>query len=155
MIFVESVADERKVRLAFPDVLSQVSYDCRLFLRAGEGNPFATSEGERQEPGPGPAAPPVLAGTVDAVRTDDAICWLEIAPGTLVKFAVPLALLSHLDPQPGLELLWSPGKERDAPTFWKRRPEPPDPERIREVRELNRRFREGLESWDPCLPQDE
>jgi hypothetical protein len=155
MIFVESVADEGKVRRDFPDVLSQVSYDCRLFLRAGEEDPFATSDGQRQDSGPTNEAPAALSGTVEAVRADDAVCWLEVGPGTLVKFAVPLIHLRHLDPQPGLELLWSPGNEREAPLFWKREPKSPDPEMIREVRELNQRFREGLKNWKPRSPDNE
>ena len=28
----------------------------------------------------------------------------------------------------------------------------PDPEMIREIKELNRRFREGLKNWQPRLP---
>jgi hypothetical protein len=144
MIFVESVTDERRVRLGFPDVLSQVSYDCRLFLRAGEEDPFATIDGRQTVSGQKADAPAPLSGTVHEVRADDAVCWLEIAPGTLVKFAVPLPLLRHLNPQPGLELLWFPGNEREAPRFWKPQPEPPDPTLLKEFEELSRRFHEDL-----------
>src|SRR5262249_53304156 len=96
IVFVESVTDERKVRLAFPDVFSLVSYDCRLFRRAGEEDPFATGDGQRQEFGPKDEVPAALSGTVQEVRADDAVCWLEVGPGALVKFAVPLSLLRHL-----------------------------------------------------------
>jgi hypothetical protein len=153
MIFVESIADERRIRLAFPDVLSLVSYDCRLFLRTGEEDPFATSEG-LQETGPKGEAPAALSGTVHEVRADDAVCWLEVGPGTLVKFAVPLPLLRHLDPQPGLELLWSPGNAGVAPTFWKRHPEPPDRNLQRAFEELSRRFHEDLKHRKQRLAKD-
>jgi hypothetical protein len=155
MIFVESIIDERKIRLGFPDVLSLVSYDCRLFLRTGEENPFAASEGQMGGAAQTGEAAAALSGTVEEVRAEDAVCWLEVGPGTLVKFAVPLPLLRHLDPQPGLELRWTPGTEGESPKFWRREPESPDPELIREVKELNQRFREGLKTWQPRLPEDE
>jgi hypothetical protein len=83
------------------------------------------------------------------------VCWLEVGPGTLVKFSVPLAFLAHLEPEPGLELLWSPGKEGELPTFRRREPEPPDPELVREVRERYQRIRNSLETWQPHVPEDE
>ncbi len=154
MIFAESVADERNVRLGFPDVLSLVSEDCRLFQRAGEEDPFATSDPLPQEPDANSQASGVLSGTVHEVREADAVCWLEVSPGVRVKFSVPLALLRHLDPQPDLELLWSPGKEGESPTFWRREPEPPDPRLLREFEELTRRFHEDLKYRKPRLPRD-
>jgi hypothetical protein len=154
IIFVESVADEGKIRLGFPDVVSLVSYDCRLFRR-DEEDPFATSGPVREGPDATAEAPSILPGTVHEVREADALCWLEVSPGVRVKFAVPLSLLQHVDPQPGLELLWSPGKEGESPAFWRREPEPPDPGMIREVKELNQRFRDSLKSWRPRLPEDE
>jgi hypothetical protein len=64
MIFVESVADEGNVRLGFPDVLSLVSYDCRLFLRAGEEDPFAISDLPSQKQSNAKSAEPaLLSGT--------------------------------------------------------------------------------------------
>jgi hypothetical protein len=155
MIFVESIADEGKVRLGFPDVLSLVSFDCRLFQRPRDEVTFATSDPCHQEPDANGVAPRLLSGTIDKVREADAICWLEICPGDRVKFAVPLALLHHLNPQPGLELFWSPGKEGETPVFWKREPGPPDPELIREVEERYRRIRDTLRTWQPRLPEDE
>jgi hypothetical protein len=155
MIFVESVADERRIRLGFPDVLSLVSYDCRLFLRAGEEDLFAMSNGQRETPGPMGEAAAALSGTVDEVRADDAVCWLEIAPGTLVRFAVPLHLLRHLHPERGLELCWSPGKGGEAPMFWRRLPEPPDPTLLSEFDALSRRFHEDLKHRKRRLPKDE
>ena len=135
-------------------MLSQVSYDCRLFLRAGEEDPFAPSEGQHQGSARKGEAPAALSGTVQEVRADDAVCWLEVARGTLVKFAVPLPLLRHLDPQPGLELLWSPGNEREAPTFWKHQPEPAAPDLLREFEALSSRFHEDLEHRKRRLPKD-
>ena len=61
-----------------------------------------------------------LTGLVEEIHATEAVCWLEISPGNLVKFAVPLPLLAHLDPKRGLELLWDPGKEGESPTFWRR-----------------------------------
>lgn len=138
----------------FPDVLSQVSYDCRLFRRAGEEDAFATSEGHQQVSGPSDDPRTPLSGTVQEVRSDDVVCWLEVAPGTRVKFAVPIALLRHLAPQPGLELCWSPGTGSDDPTFWKRQPEPPDPALLREFDDLTRRFHEDLKHRKRRVPKD-
>jgi hypothetical protein len=154
MVFVESVADERKVRLGLPDVLSQVSYDCRLFQLASEEDPFATSAPLQQDPDAGNQTPGGLSGTVLEVGADEAVCWLEVGPGVRVRFSVPLSQLRHLDPQPGLELLWSPGREGDLPEFRKREPEPPDPNLLREFEELSRRFHEDLKHREKHLPQD-
>jgi hypothetical protein len=153
VIFVESVADERKVRLGLPDVLSQVSYDCRLFLR-DEEDPFATSGAPRQGADGNGEPLGTLSGTVQEVREAEALCWLEVGPGTRVKFSVPLSLLAHLNPQPGLDLLWSPGKKGELPTFRMGEPELPDPELIRQVNERYGRIRNTLKSWQPHLPED-
>jgi hypothetical protein len=153
-IFVESVSDEKKVRAGFRDLVSQVNYNCRLFQQVGEEEPSQQVHSLPQQADAKNRMPPVFSGTVHEVRQTDAVCWLEIAAGIRVKFAVPLDLLRHLDPQPGLEVLWSPGKERELPTFHKRIPEPPDPELLREVEELNRQFREKLKSWRPRSPDN-
>jgi hypothetical protein len=115
---------------------------------------IATDDAPRQESDANGETRATLSGTVHEVHEADAVCWLEVGPGVRVKFSVPLALLRHLNPQPGLELLWSPGKQGESPTFWKREPERPDPAMIREVEELNRRFRESLKTWQPRLPED-
>src|SRR5262249_38400491 len=139
--------------LGFPDVISQVSYDCRLFQR-DEEDPFATTDAPLQTSDAKAAAPALLSGTVHEVRADDAICWLEIGDGVRVKFSVPLPVLAHLEPQPGLELLWSPGKEGESPKFWKREPEPPNAELLAEFEELSRRFHDDLKHRKPRLPKD-
>jgi hypothetical protein len=155
MIFVESVADERKVRLNIPDVLSLVSYQCRLFQRDKE-DMFANSNPLSPQPlDTRSAQSALLSGTIHEVRADDAICWLEISSGVQVKFSVPLTLLAHLEAKPGLELLWSPGKEGDLPIFWKREPEPPDADLIREVKARYQRIRNTLKNWQPHAPEDE
>jgi hypothetical protein len=155
MIFVESIADEREVRLDFPDVVSQVSYDCRLFLRAGEPDLFATGDPPAQQQADANGEKlTTLSGTVHEVRETEALCWLEIAPGNRLLFSVPFAHIAHLNPQPGLELLWSPGKSGELPTFWKREPEEPDPQLLAEFEELTGRFHKDLKHRKQRLPKD-
>jgi hypothetical protein len=152
MIFVESVADEGKVRLGFPDVLSLMSYDCRLFQR-DEENLFDPAAWQQADANGEKATH--LSGVVHEVHEADAVCWLEVGPGVRVKFSVPLTLLSHLNPQPGLKLLWDPGKEGESPRFWKYEPEPPNPQLLDEFEKLSRRFHEDLKHRKPRLPKDE
>jgi hypothetical protein len=121
---------------------------------AGEKGPLATGGAPRQESSAKGGAPRALTGTVHEVEASDAVCWLEVGSGVRVKFAVPLPLLRHLNPRPGLELLWSPGKDGGDPEFWERPPETPDPNLIQEVKKLNHRFREGLKNWHPRVPEE-
>src|SRR5262249_9325124 len=98
IIFVESAADEDKVRLGFPDVLSLVSYDCHLCQRE-EQNLLAASDApaaQQSEMWIKEAA--LLSGTLQEVRDVDALCWLEVSPGVRVNFSVPLTLLAGLNP---------------------------------------------------------
>src|SRR5262249_53586917 len=85
IIFVESVADEGRIWLGLPDVLSLVSYGCHLFQRAGEKDPFATSAPLQQETDAKNETPGGLSGTVLEVGADDAVCWLEVGPGVRVR----------------------------------------------------------------------
>lgn len=147
MIFVESVADEGKIRLAFPDVLSQVSYDCRLFLRAGEEDPFEALQGGPSAIGKEVEGVPnaaELSGEILQVGETDALCWLEVSPGVRVKFQVPLNLLQHLRPRVGQRFLWSPATEGQPVQFRERKPEPPDHQLLEEIERLSRDFREDV-----------
>src|SRR5262249_35685637 len=135
MIFVESAADEEKVRLGFPDVLSLVSYECRLFKRDKQDQFAASDASVLQRSELSIEEPALLSGTLQEVHESYALCWLEVSPGVRVKFSVPLTLLAGLNPQPNMELLWYLGKEGESPTFRKREPKPANPELVREVKE--------------------
>jgi len=143
IIFIEQIDSYEDLHGDFPDVFSLVRLECW------------EHQGQRRDAaclghvGSAEVAPEaaVLRGEILRIDGNQAICWLEIAPGARVKTQLALDLLQHLDPEEGMEFSWQPsGTNLSVQQFTEVSLPPVSEQSRKEFEKLSRQFNQDLNS---------
>jgi hypothetical protein len=157
VLFVEPIDREAELKRDFDHLFALTRDEVKLY---GPENPsvIAISSEKVAAADPPTAAGPVVQhfGEVIEVDARDAVCWVEMVPGRMVKTRVPLSVLAHLRPRPGLAFVWVPEGTELRPEHFRPRQFPaPSPEEQEEEERLRRKFHENVDRGRLFLAEDQ
>jgi hypothetical protein len=81
-----------------------------VYTPASAADPAGAVQHRSHPPEPAALSAPEAShfGEIIDIDQQDAICLIEITPGVCLRTRIPITMLAHLHPFPGVEFVWTP-----------------------------------------------